>query len=111
MLGKIKEKRNKTSTIKTFIFYSITASGSSTDKPMYVQVFATHQHWEGTYLYNSSINYCYMFVHSEHYLKKDLILATFRDRHGTTVELEGKTLKVKYMGPVVHNLRHCILNN
>lgn len=49
-----------------------------------------------------------MFVHSEHYLKKDLILATFRDRHGTTVELEGETpgqneLEVKF---TVHVMFH-----
>ena len=71
-------------------FNSLLASDTSTkDKPRYMEIFSKHQHWEGNYMYNSSMYYCYLYAHSEHYLKKDLLLVTFRDKRGVTIELEG----------------------
>lgn len=98
--------------ITVFIFSIIAvvdcASGRSTDRPKYFEVFSTHQHWEGTYIYNSSLYYCYLYINSEHYLKKDGLLATLRDRDGVTVELEGESpgqndLEVKFS---VHVMFH-----
>ena len=57
---------------------------------MYMKVFSTHQHWEGNYMYSSELYYCYLYVHSEHHLRKGGLLATFKDIDGATIELEGK---------------------
>ena len=68
---------------------SDTDSSSNDGKPMYMQIFASHQHWEGSYIYNSSSYYCYLYAHSEHNSRKGVVLATFRDKQGATIELEG----------------------
>ena len=47
-------------------------------------------------MYNSSMYYCYLYAHSEHYLKKDLLLVTFRDKRGVTIELEGGYRHISY---------------
>lgn len=89
-------------------FTQCVSDSSSSDKPRYMEIFSKHQHWEGNYMYNSSMYYCYLYAHSEHYLKKDLLLATFRDKRGVTIELEGLSpglddLEVKF---TVHVMFH-----
>lgn len=77
-----------------FPYYNVTAAyftvaTDSTDRPEYMQVFEKHQRWEGYYNYNGTDYYCMFFIHSEHHTKKDGLLATLKDRHGATVEVEG----------------------
>ncbi|XP_045200667.2 uncharacterized protein LOC123554514 [Mercenaria mercenaria] len=72
--------------------YSVFCDSTTTDdkKAEYMEIFSIHQHWEGYYGYNGTRNYCMLFIHSEHYLKKGGLLATFKDRLGATVEMEGE---------------------
>ena len=79
----------------SFSFF-VASESSSSDKPRYMRIFSKHQHWEGNYLYNSSMYYCYLYAHSEHYLKKDVLLVTFRDKKGVTIELEGEGIRCPY---------------
>ena len=61
-------------------------------QPKYVDVFSNQTQWEGTYMYNGTSYYCMLFIHSEHYLKKDGLLVTFKDKQGATIEMEGRTV-------------------
>ena len=63
---------------------------SISEEPTYFRVFSSHSHWDGSYIYNGTSYYCYLFVHSEHYAKENGLLATFKDQEGATIEIEGE---------------------
>lgn len=75
-----------------FCIISISYAETEQKEPQYMKVFSQHQQWEGYYMYEGKQQYCLFFIHSEHYAKKDGLLATLKDKLGTTIEMEGESL-------------------
>ncbi|KAL4219825.1 hypothetical protein ACF0H5_020237 [Mactra antiquata] len=94
-----------------FITCVISDESDSSTKPEYMVIFEKHQRWEGNYVYNQTTHFCMLFIMSEHYLKKDGLLATLKDTDGATVELEGtqigeNQLEVKFTVHAMFNDVH-----
>ncbi|XP_052219103.1 uncharacterized protein LOC127836485 [Dreissena polymorpha] len=93
--------------ICVFLF-AFTEAALTSHQPEYMEVFSQHQTWEGHYTYNKSEYYCMLFVHTGHYNKSGGLLATFKDKLGTTLEIEGEQtgnheLEVKFTVFMVYN--------